>query len=147
VSTDPGGTDSDSTDSDAVGTPLTDPWKGLRGVMAGTLVLEAIVVLLAIPVVATVGGGPTAGSTVYLVGLALAMIVASGMQRRPYALKLNLALQAVMIAGFVVHPAIGSMGVLFAVVWAYILWLRRDIARRMERGLLPGQRNTPGRPI
>ena len=29
-----------------------DPWKSFRGVMAGTLILEAIVVLLALPVVA-----------------------------------------------------------------------------------------------
>ena len=28
-----------------------DPWKSFRGVMAGTLILEAIVVLLALPVV------------------------------------------------------------------------------------------------
>ncbi len=34
-----------------------DPWKSFRGVMAGTLILEAIVVLLALPVVGAVGGG------------------------------------------------------------------------------------------
>ena len=33
-----------------------DPWKSFRGVMAGTLILEAIVVLLALPVVGAVGG-------------------------------------------------------------------------------------------
>ena len=33
-----------------------DPWKSFRGVMAGTLILEAIVVLLALPVVGQVGG-------------------------------------------------------------------------------------------
>ena len=31
--------------------PPPDPWKSFRGVMAGTLILEAIVVLLALPVV------------------------------------------------------------------------------------------------
>lgn len=34
-----------------------DPWKGFSAVMAATLILEAIVVLLAIPVVDAVGGG------------------------------------------------------------------------------------------
>ena len=34
-----------------------DPWKSFRGVMAGTLILEAIVVLLALPVVAAADGG------------------------------------------------------------------------------------------
>ena len=36
-----------------------DPWKSFRGVMAGTLILEAIVVLLALPVVAVSHGGLT----------------------------------------------------------------------------------------
>ena len=36
-----------------------DPWKSFSGVMAGTLILEIITVLLALPVVATVGGGLT----------------------------------------------------------------------------------------
>ena len=34
-----------------------DPWKSFRGIMAGTLILEAIVVLLALPVVARGGAG------------------------------------------------------------------------------------------
>ncbi|EUA18219.1 hypothetical protein I553_7621 [Mycobacterium xenopi 4042] len=36
--------------------PPPDPWKAFRGVMAGTLILEAVVVLLAVPVVGAVGG-------------------------------------------------------------------------------------------
>ena len=36
-----------------------DPWKSFRGVMAGTLILEAIVVLLALPVVASADAGLT----------------------------------------------------------------------------------------
>lgn len=43
-------TDQEPTPADA------DPWKSFRGVMAATLILEAIVVLLALPVVGTVGG-------------------------------------------------------------------------------------------
>ncbi len=122
------------------GQPTRDPWKGLRGVMAGTLVLEAIVVALALPVVATVAGGLTAFSGSYVVGLAVAMVVMSGLQRRAWALGANLVLQALAVAGFVVHPALGAVGVLFAVVWAYLLYLRRDIAARMAAGRLPGQR-------
>ena len=48
-----------------------DPWKSFRGVMAGTLILEAIVVLLALPVVGAVGGGLNPASTGYLVGVAV----------------------------------------------------------------------------
>ena len=42
--------------SDGTPTVGPDPWKSFRGVMAGTLILEAIVVLLALPVVGMVGG-------------------------------------------------------------------------------------------
>ena len=35
--------------------PTNDPWKGLRGVMAGTMVLEVIVMILTFPIVARVG--------------------------------------------------------------------------------------------
>ena len=62
--------------------PVNDPWKGLRGIMAGTLILEFIVVLLALPIVARVGGGLTWASGVYLVVLALLMILGAGVQGR-----------------------------------------------------------------
>ena len=37
--------------------PSVDPWKGLRGIMAGTLVLEAIVIGLVLTVIARLDGG------------------------------------------------------------------------------------------
>ena len=49
--------ESQQPESDLAGQAAPDPWKSFRGVMAGTLILEAIVVLLALPVVAA----PTAG--------------------------------------------------------------------------------------
>ena len=108
-----------------------DPWKGLRGVLAGTLMLEAIVVALALPVVAKLGGGISTLAGWVVGGLAVAMLVAAFQQRRPWGLGLALVLQAAMIAcGFLV-PALGALGVVFALVWAYILWLRRDLARRL----------------
>ncbi len=119
--------------------PATDPWKGLRGVMAGTLVLEAIVVLLVLPVVAKLGGGVSWLSGGYVVALAVVMIVASGMQRRPWAVPVDVALQVAMIAGWAVHPSLGIMGLVFAAVWAYILYLRRDVQQRIATGRLPSQ--------
>ena len=107
--------------------------------MAGTLVLEAIVVLLALPVVAKLGGGVSLLSGGYIVVLTVLMIVGSGMQRRPWALGLSLALQVAMILGFFVHPALGAMGLIFGAVWVYILYLRRDMQRRIAAGSLPSQ--------
>ena len=65
--------------------PTTDPWKGLRGVMAGTMILEVIVVILAFPIVWRLGGGLTWLSGGYLTVLLVLMILASGMQGRPWA--------------------------------------------------------------
>lgn len=120
-----------------------DPWKSFRGVMAGTLILEAIVVLLALPVVATGGAGLSWLSGGYLVGLAVVMILIAGMQGRSWAMRANLGLQVVLIAGVVIHGAIGFIGVVFAVVWLLMVYLRAEVKRRQERGLLPGQQAPP----
>lgn len=120
--------------------PTRDPWKGLRGVMAGTLVLEAIVVLLALPVVSRTGGGLSAVSLTFVIGLGLAMIVMSGLQRRSWALPANLLLAALAVVGLVVNIPLGVVGLIFAAVWVYLMYLRRDITTRMAAGRLPGQR-------
>ena len=119
--------------------PPPDPWKSFRGVMAGTLILEAIVVLLALPVVAMVGGGLTAWSTIYLVGFAVFLVLLSGVQGRPLAIWLNLGVQLILVAGFFVYPAVGMVGLVFAAVWGVIAYLRGEVLRRQRRGLLPGQ--------
>ncbi|MEE2035489.1 DUF4233 domain-containing protein [Rhodococcus chondri] len=123
------------------GPPTTDPWKGFRGVAAGTLVLEAIVVLLVLPVIATLGGGLTALSGGYVIGLAVAMVVGAGLQRRSWAMPYNIGLQVLTVLGFFVDLSLGAIGVLFSAVWAYLLYLCKDIQEREARGLLPGQRN------
>jgi hypothetical protein len=71
--------------------------------------------------------------------VAALLVVLSGLQGRPWAIWVNLAVQLVVIAGFVVHAAIGFIGVLFAAVWLLLVYLRSEVRRRQERGLLPGQ--------
>jgi hypothetical protein len=116
-----------------------DPMKGLRGVYAATLTLEAIVVALALLVLSKFGEGATLFGVTVIVALAVAMVVAAGMQRRPWGLWLALGLQAVMIACGLLVPALGVMGVVFALVWGGILLLRRDLMGKMARGELPSQ--------
>ena len=119
--------------------PRPDPWKSFRGVTAGTLILEAIVVLLALPVVSAVGGGLTPGALGYLLGLAAVLVVLAGLQGRSWAIWVNLAVQVIPIAGFVVYPGLGFIGLLFAAVWVLIVYVRSEVLRRERRGLLPGQ--------
>jgi hypothetical protein len=120
-----------------------DPWRSFRGVMAGILILEAIVVLLALPVVARAAGGLTPLSGGYLVGLAVVLVLLAGVQGRPWAIWVNLTIQVVLIAGWAVHGAVGFVGVLFAAVWLLIVYLRAEVLRRQQRGLLPGQQPPP----
>ncbi|MFR9804700.1 DUF4233 domain-containing protein [Pseudonocardia sp. RS010] len=120
--------------------PATDPMKGFRGVCAGLLVLEAIVVLLGLLVVAKFTEGtlnPVAMGVVAALGVL--MIVASGLQRRSWGLGFALALQAGLLVTGIFHVSLLAMGLIFALVWGTLLWMRRDVARRMARGELPSQ--------
>ncbi len=116
--------------------------KGLRGVFAATLVLESIVVLLALLVLPKFGEGATPLGVIVIAALAAAMIVAAGVQRQPWGLRLALALQVVMIACGLLVPALGVLGVVFALVWGGLLVLRRDMAGKIARGELPGQQTS-----
>jgi hypothetical protein len=110
--------------------PPADPWKSFGAVMAATLILEAIVVLLAIPVVGAVGGGLSPLSLGYLIGLAALLILLTGLQRRPWAIWVNLGVQVVLLAGFAVYPGVGFIGVLFSGLWVLIAYLRAEVRRR-----------------
>ena len=130
-------------DPNVAGRAAPDPWKSFRAVMAGTLILEAIVVLLALPVVGMVGGGLTAWSMGYLIGFAVLLVLLAGVQGRPGAIWINLGVQLILVAGFAIYPAVGFIGVLFLVVWGVIAYLRAEVLRRQRRGLLPGQQQPP----
>ncbi|WP_232663064.1 DUF4233 domain-containing protein [Pseudonocardia sp. TRM90224] len=118
---------------------MIDPMRGVRGVFAAVLVLEAIVVLLALLVLPKFGEGATPLGVGIISGLALLMIVAAGVQRRSWGLPFALALQVAAIACGLLVPALGVMGAVFALVWVGLLLMRRDVAQKMERGELPAQ--------
>jgi hypothetical protein len=107
-----------------------DPLRGLRGIFAGTLVMEAILVGLGLLVVGRFSGGLWGPAGWYTAVLALAMLLAAFVQRRAWGLGLALALQVAMVAGWFAHPALGVMGLLFVLVWAYLLYLRQEVLRR-----------------
>lgn len=121
-----------------------DPWKSFRGVMAGTLILEAIGVLLALPVVSVFHGGLTPLSSGYLIGMAVVLVLFSGLQGRPWALWANIGLQFVLILGAFIDVTIGIIGIIFLLVWVLIFYLRFEVKRRQDRGLLPGQQQHSG---
>jgi hypothetical protein len=107
--------------------------------MAGALVMEAITVGLALFAVADLYGG--LNSTVgYLVGFViLALLLTCGFLRHTWTMIVVLVLQLVLVGCIVSAVAVGIVGLLFLVVWLYLFWLRREVARRMAAGQLPGQ--------
>ncbi|MCE5288232.1 MAG: DUF4233 domain-containing protein [Nocardiaceae bacterium] len=117
----------------------TDPWRGFRGICAATLILEVIVVLLALPVLSFFGRGPSWLFGLYIGVLTVGLILGAGLQRRSWAMKYNVTLQVLMVAGFVLHWTLGVMGVVFLLVWAFILRVRAIVAQRFAEGTLTSQ--------
>ncbi len=118
-----------------------DPLRGLRGIFAGTLVMEAIVVGLALLVVNRIGGGLGAPAGWYTAALALAMILAAFVQRRRWGLGLALALQVAMVVGWFANPALGALGLLFVLVWGFLLYVRWAVERKQRLPVSGGSKN------
>lgn len=119
--------------------PKKDPLKAFRGIMAGTLILEVIVVALALPVIAKLHGG--VGTLVGWVafGFIAVFIAMCAFVRRPWAIPAVVGLHVLLIATWILLPALGVIGVIFGLVWTYMLWLRKDLLKRMAEGRLPSQ--------
>lgn len=121
--------------------PVKDPMKGLVGVMSGTMMMQAITFYLVLTVILRVDNGAywTTFNWMYVTALATAMLVMSFLQRFKWALPVNLVLQVFALAGFFIHPSMGIMAIVFILVWAYLLYLRKNLIERMRRGLLTTQ--------
>jgi hypothetical protein len=59
--------------------------------------------------------------------------------KRRWAVALIVTVHVVMVASWFTLTALGAMGVVFSLVWVYLLWLRRDMAKRIAEGRLPSQ--------
>lgn len=114
-----------------------DPERGLRGVMSATLILEALVVLLAIPVANNTGSGTHGIGVVLICVLAVALILACKYVARPWFVPVALTLQGVMIVGWLITPSLGLMGIVFGLVWSLVIWFRNEFRRRLAAGTLP----------
>lgn len=127
---------------DPVPRPAVDPMKGFRGVMAGTLVLEAIVVALALLVVAKLDDGLETFDGVVVGAVVVVLLACCALLRFTWVIWLIGAAQVALICCLIDSPAVGIIGVLFALIWGYLLWLRWDVARRMAQGRLPSQQTS-----
>jgi hypothetical protein len=109
---------------------LRNPAAAVRGVGAGTLAAEGLVFLLAL-VPLRVLGATDGWGTGAVVFLAVASFALAGLLRRPWAWWAGSALQLLVIAsGFLLHGALIAVGVLFGLVWLYVLRVRATVLGR-----------------
>jgi len=106
---------------------LRDPAAAARGLGAGVLILETVVLLLAIQPIRVLGGELSGVAIAVVCGLALAAVVLAGLMRRPWAWHAGTALQVLVVAAGLLHWSLAVVGVIFGAVWLYAGHVRRTI--------------------
>ncbi|WP_434741351.1 DUF4233 domain-containing protein [Micromonospora sp. SH-82] len=106
---------------------LRNPEGAVRGLGAATLGLEAFVLLLGIQPIRVLGGELSGATIGLIIGIAVVAVVLAGLMRRAWAWHAGTVLQGVLILGGFLHWSLFVLGVIFALVWAYALHVRRVI--------------------
>ena len=101
--------------------------RALNGAAAGTLVLEAIAVLFIPRGIAQTGPGLTGFRLTVLLVLAVLLILAAGVQRRPRGLVIGTALQVPVVLTGLFASVLWLIGGVFALLWLYLLQIRKDL--------------------
>lgn len=114
----------------------------VRGILAAALILEGITVLFVPQTIAGISDEGLGGRRLaVLLVLAAALFVAAGIQKRPAGLLLGSLLQVAVILTGLMVGAMYFLGLLFAAVWGFLLWVRQEIARAADRAA--GQAGSP----
>jgi hypothetical protein len=108
---------------------LRNPAAAIRGVGAGTLVLESIVLLLAIQPIRIVAPATPGWALGVIAALAGACLLMTGTLRREWGWKAALALQVAVIATGFFQYALFILGGVFLAIWLYVLRVRAALAR------------------
>jgi hypothetical protein len=99
----------------------------VRGVGAGILAIEALVLLLAIQPIRILGGDLSGAAIAVIVALALASVLLAGSLRRGWAWSAAIGLQVLLLAAGFLHWSLAVLGFVFGMVWWYVLHVRRSI--------------------
>ncbi|WP_018351301.1 DUF4233 domain-containing protein [Longispora albida] len=106
---------------------LRNPGAAVRGVGAGTLVIEGIVLLLAIMPIKTMGGSLSSGGVAAMLVLSLLSFVLCGTLRKPWGWHAGTVLQVLVIACGLFQWSVAVVGVLFLGLWLYVLHVRKTV--------------------
>ena len=101
--------------------------RALRGAAAGVLVLEGIAVLFVQRGIAQSGPGLTGPRLTVLLVLAVVLILAAGVQRRPFGLIAGTALQVPLLLTGLLNSVMWIVAGAFVLIWLYLLQVRKDL--------------------
>ncbi|MEV7625394.1 DUF4233 domain-containing protein [Actinoplanes sp. NPDC089786] len=99
----------------------------MRGLGSGTLILEAIVLLLAIQPIRVLGGHLSGWGIGAVVALAVLCVVVAGSMKRRWAWPAGTVLQALLLVSGLFYWSLAAVGLIFGAAWAYALHVRRKI--------------------
>lgn len=115
-----------------------DPARSLRGIGAGILTMQAIVVALGIPLVTQQGRHGVAVAVI--AAIAVLLLVAAPSLRSVFGIGLATGLQVAAIGtGFLSVPVL-FLAVLFAAIWGGWLWMWRSLGTAPPSGSAPAPR-------
>ncbi|WP_436522765.1 DUF4233 domain-containing protein [Actinoplanes sp. HUAS TT8] len=106
---------------------LRNPEAAVRGLGAGTLALEAIVLLLAIQPIRILGGHLSGWGIGLVVALAVIAAALAGCMRRSWGWTAGTVLQVLLLASGMVQWSLAALGVIFGLAWAYATYVRKSI--------------------
>jgi Protein of unknown function (DUF4233) len=106
---------------------LRNPQAAVRAMGAGTLGLEALVLLLAIQPIRVLGGDLSDWGIGAVIVLAVLCAVVAGAMKRRWAWPAGTVLQVLLLAAGLLHWSLAALGLIFGVAWAYATYVRRTI--------------------
>src|SRR6476646_7631156 len=101
--------------------------KALSGAAAAILVLEGIATLFVPRGIAQSGPGLTGARLTFLLVLAIVLILASGLQRRPQGLIVGTVLQVPLLLTGLLNSVMWIVAGAFVLIWLYLLQVRKDL--------------------
>ncbi len=101
--------------------------RALNGAAAAILALEGIATLFVLRGIAQSGNGLGGGRLAYLLVLALVLILAAGIQRRPRGLLVGTALQVPLLLTGLLSSVMWLVAGAFVLIWLYLLQVRKEL--------------------
>jgi hypothetical protein len=117
---------------------LRNPAAAVRGVGAGALGAQGLVLLLAIAPLAKVGGRHGGAAIALVAVLSVVAFVLIRLLRHGWAWRAGAVVPIGLLAGGLLHGSLYVLGALFGLLWVYVLHVRRTV--------LSGQSTSAGSP-